>query len=261
MPEAALRKTVVITRPLAQATGLAQRVTAMGRRAVVFPLLDIAPLPDQKALLAVLANLEHFALVAFVSPNAISAAFSARPDWPLNVPLAVMGEGSRAALAALGVSDANANITRPGDVRRTDSQTLLAELDLAALKDRHVLILRGESGRELLADGLREAGVHVTQVAAYRRSAPVFDALRAAQLQALLATQNDWIITSSEALHYLLQMVEQLTGQEGLSKIHHQSIIVPHVRIAETAKKLGFCDVTLTGSGDEQLLAALQSQV
>lgn len=260
MPDAARPKTVVITRPLAQANGLAQRVTAIGRRAVIFPLLDIAALPDQTALQAVLAKLEQFALVAFVSPNAISAAFNARPDWPLTVPLAVMGEGSRAALADLGVTDANATIVRPGDVRRTDSQTLLAELDLAALKGRDVLILRGESGRELLADGLRAAGVRVTQVAAYHRSAPVFDAARAAQLQILIDSTNDWIITSSEALHYLSLMVEQLAGHAGLMKIQQQRLIVPHVRIAETAKILGFCTVTLTGSGDEQLLAALQSQ-
>jgi uroporphyrinogen-III synthase len=261
MPEPVRHKSVIITRPLAQAAGLARRVNAAGREAVIFPLLDIAPLQDQSALHAALATLEQYALVAFVSPNAIAAAFAVRPDWPLNVPLAVMGEGSRAALAALGVTDANARIIRPGDVRRTDSQTLLAELDLAALKGRQVLILRGESGRELLAEGLRAAGVQVTQVAAYRRSAPVFDAACAAQLQALLATDNDWLITSSEALLYLLHMVEQLAGEKGLLQMRQQNIIVPHIRIAETAKKLGFHDLTLTGSGDEQLLAALQSQV
>lgn len=258
MPQPA--RPVIVTRPLAQADGLARRVAAMGRDAIIFPLLDIAPLPDQSALQAALADLERYALVAFVSPNAINAAFAARAHWPLAVPLAVMGEGSRAALALLGVTDANAHIIRPGDAQRTDSQTLLAELDLAALKGHQVLILRGESGRELLADGLRSAGVHVTQVAAYRRSAPLFDAARAAQLQVLLETRNDWIITSSEALRYLLQMVEQAAGENGLIRIRQQTIIVPHVRIAETAKKLGFCDVTLTGSGDEQLLAALQSR-
>jgi uroporphyrinogen-III synthase len=35
---------------------------------------------------------------------------------------------------------------------------------------------------------------------------------------------------------------------------------VPHARIHETARALGFTRLTLTGSGDERLLAALQSQ-
>lgn len=261
MPEAVPGNPVIVTRPLAQASALARRIEALGRRAILFPLLDIGPLPDQAALKAALARLDQFALVAFVSPNAIAAAFAARPDWPLAVPLAVMGEGSRAALAERGVNDGNARILRPRDGRRTDSETLLAALDLPALKGREVLILRGESGREFLADGLRAAGVNVTQVAAYRRSAPALDAERTATLRALLDSANDWIITSSEALQYLLHMVARVAGDEGLAKIQDQSMIVPHVRIAESAKKLGFRTLTLTGSGDDQLIAALQSRV
>jgi uroporphyrinogen-III synthase len=40
--------------------------------------------------------------------------------------------------------------------------------------------------------------------------------------------------------------------------MQQQHLIVPHARIAETAN-LGFSKLTLTGSGDERLLAALQS--
>jgi uroporphyrinogen-III synthase len=250
---------VVITRPLAQADGMARRVTAMGRTAIIFPLLEIHPLADSAPLHAALAQLEDYALVAFVSPNAIGAAFAGRPDWPRQVPLAVMGEGSRQALAQLGLTDANAHIIRPGDARRTDSQTLLAQLDLPALKGRQVLILRGESGRELLADALRAAGVDVVQVAAYRRSAPKLDAARRALLLSLLEAEHDWIITSSEALRYLLDMVRALAGADGVMKMQQQSIIVPHLRIHETAQNLGFVDLTLTASGDEHILAALQS--
>src|SRR4051794_35899816 len=57
---------VVITRPAPQAASLAERLTALGREAVVFPLLDIQPLPDQSALRAALADVSGYALVAFV---------------------------------------------------------------------------------------------------------------------------------------------------------------------------------------------------
>src|SRR6476620_4981292 len=89
---------VVITRPAAQATALARRVAAAGHEAVVFPLLAIDPLPDQSALRAALADVSPYALVAFVSPNAIDAACAIRKAWPREVTLAVVGEGSRAAL-------------------------------------------------------------------------------------------------------------------------------------------------------------------
>ena len=253
---------VVVTRPLAQAIALQQKILALGRRAVVFPLLEILPLADNVALDAALARLELFALVAFVSPNAIDASFARRADWPAVVPLAVMGEGSRQALAAHGVTHATHCIHYPRDPDRTDSQTLLAVLDPAKLAGQEVLILRGETGRELLGDSLRAAGARVTQVAAYRRVAPIPDAAGKALLVRLLTEGSEWIITSSEALQVLIDMVQGLPEETGISvvRLKQQKLIVPHVRIAETAQSLGFYNVLRTASGDERILAALQFQ-
>ncbi|MES2015900.1 MAG: uroporphyrinogen-III synthase [Pseudomonadota bacterium] len=255
MPDA-----VIITRPQAQAGALAQQVAALGRPVVLLPLLEIYPLADQSALAATLSDLARYALVAFVSPNAIDAAFAHLPAWPAGVALAVLGEGSRAALARHGVDSSNATIISPRDAARSDSENLLQSLDLAALAGREVLIVRGESGRELMADGLREAGAIVTTVAAYRRSVPVLTPALRAQLQDLLARDNDWIITSSEALRGLLALVDQLDQPAAVAKMQQQHVIVPHARIAETAKTLGLARLTLCGSGDERLLAALQSR-
>jgi uroporphyrinogen-III synthase len=249
---------VVITRPIEQAQPFAQRVATLGRNAIVFPLLEIHPLPDDAPLRAALAELNGYSLVAFVSPNAIDATFGIVRNWPRNVALAVMGEGSRIALARHGLTSANAHIISPLDPARTDSETLLEALDLQALAGKRILIVRGETGRELLADALCGAGMDVVQVAAYRRNAPVLDRVRRKQLAQLLRSENDWIITSSEALRNLIQMVEQVSSDDGVAKILQQKIIIPHVRIEETARGLGFRHITLTGSGDEQLLAALQ---
>ncbi|WP_136419335.1 uroporphyrinogen-III synthase [Herbaspirillum sp. ST 5-3] len=249
---------VVVTRPLAQARQLARRIVEQGREAVVFPLLDIQPLPDQSKLKAVLDDLASYAMVAFVSPNAIDAAFSILKEWPKEVAIAVMGEGSKLALANHGLTSTNANIISPIDPHRTDSQTLLEVLDLEALRGKRVLIVRGETGRELLADALRDQGVQVEQIAAYRRAAPVLDQPAREQLLRLLDCEGDWIITSSEALRILADMVRGLAGDQGVVKLQQQRLIVPHARIAENARMLGFVKLTQTGSGDEQLLAALQ---
>ncbi|OWW22013.1 uroporphyrinogen-III synthase [Noviherbaspirillum denitrificans] len=251
---------VVITRPQAQAEPLAQKFSALGRKAVVFPLLDILPLPDQSALKAALADVGSYAMVAFVSPNAIDAAFAHIDRWPSHVALAVVGEGSKTALARHGLTPANATIYCPVDPHRTDSQTLLEALDLDALRGKRAMILRGETGRELLADALRDHGVLVDQVAAYRRAGPVLDDAKTAILLRLLDEGADWVITSSEALRYLLQMVRDAAGESGVVKMQQQRLVVPHVRIAETAHSLGFNDVLQTASGDEPLLAALQFQ-
>ena len=252
--------TIVITRPLAQAEGLRRRITALGRETILFPLLEIQPLPDQTALKQTLNDLDHYALIAFVSPNAIDAAFVTRPDWPHDIALAVMGEGSRLRLATYGINEAETRIFYPRDTERTDSQTLLAELDLDDLRSKRVLIIRGETGRELLGDALRAAGVQVETVAAYRRVAPKLDASVLSELKHLLYGHNEWIVTSSEALRVLLQMVSQLEEVEDVAKMQQLKILVPHARIAETAHQLGFRNIVLTRSGDDGLIAALQSQ-
>ncbi|WP_296001314.1 uroporphyrinogen-III synthase [Rugamonas sp.] len=268
--------TVVITRPLAQARPLAARVAALGRTVELLPLLEISPLADPAPLRAALAALGDYALVAFVSPNAIDAAFAHIARWPAGVTLAVLGEGSRAALAAHGVTPDNAHIVSPADGAHSDSEHLLQTLDLAALRGRRVLIVRGESGRELMTDGLRAAGADVAVVAAYRRDVPQLTPALSATLQRLLAQQNDWIITSSEALRGLMLLLEELACRQAdaaprqsgvpaqdatVAKMQRQHLIVPHARIAETAYKFGFTRLTLTGSGDERLLAALQSHL
>ena len=252
--------TVVITRPLAQAGTLARQVEALGREAVLLPLLEIFPLADQSELKRTLANLNRYALVAFVSPNAIEAAFAHIGRWPDGVAIGVLGEGSRAALARHGLDAACATIISPQDASRSDSENLLQTLDLAALQGREVLIVRGESGRELMADGLRAAGALVTTVAAYRRSVPALTPALKQQLLCLLEGDNDWIITSSEALRGLLALVAGLGSADAVAKMQQQHLIVPHARIGETARTLGLTRLTLCGSGDERLLAALQSR-
>ncbi len=227
---------VVITRPRAQADALAQQVSALGRQVEVLPLLEIFPLPDQSALAATLADLPRYTMVAFVSPNAIDAAFAHISAWPREVTLAVLGEGSRAALARHGLTDANATIVSPLDAARS------------------------ESGRELMADGLRAAGAIVTTVAAYRRSVAQLTTALRERLTRLLAGPNDWIITSSEALRGLLALVDELGDVDLVSKMQQQHLIIPHARIAETAAALGLTRITLCGSGDERVLAALQSR-
>lgn len=251
---------VVITRPLAQAEPLARAVAALGREPVVLPLLEIDALPDQSQLQGTLAGLAGYALVAFVSPNAIDAAFAHIGGWPAGVAIAVVGEGSRAALARHGLGAHNATIYSPGDGDTSDSEGLLRTLDPATLAGRPVLIVRGESGRDLMAESLAAAGARVSTVAAYRRRPPAPTAAFAARLRALLAEPNDWIVTSSEALRGLMVLVRELDPDTGVVKLQQQHLIVPHARIAETARALGLERLTLTGSGDARLLAALQSR-
>jgi len=249
---------VILTRPIAQAEPLASRIRALGREVEVLPLLEISPLPDQAPLHNALASLASYQLVAFVSPNAIDAAFAHIPAWPQGLQAAVVGEASRLALIARGVPQGQ--IASPADPAHSDTEHLLQALDLPALRGARVLIVRGESGRELMADSFRAAGAEVAVLPAYRRAVPRLTPALAERLTALAATPADWIITSSEALRGLVGLLKELNKLTIVASLQHHHLIVPHSRIAETARNLGFPNVTLTGSGDERVLAALQSR-
>lgn len=251
---------VVITRPLAQAQPLAQQVATLGRAAVIFPLLEIAPVADREALCQVLAELEHYAMVVFVSPNAIDAAFSCIAAWPPQVAIGIVGDGSRLALQRHGVDAGNARIYAPANSERMDSEELFKALDVDSLRGQRVLIVRGQAGRDFLTDMLRATQVQVEHVTAYQRSQPQMDAAKLAQLRGLIDAGSDWIVTSSEALRNLLDMTTDGLGVEYVVKLQRNKIVVSHQRIAETARSLAFSHVTMTGSGDERLIAALQSR-
>jgi uroporphyrinogen-III synthase len=125
---------------------------------------------------------------------------------------------------------------------------------------RPVLIVRGQAGRDFLSEALQQQGVEVELLTAYRRLAPELDAQNRLQLLDLLDGGADWVITSSEALRNLKDDVEQVAGNSGWERIQRATVIVPHVRIAETAKNMGFQHVILTASGDEALVTAIQSR-
>ncbi|AZU55335.1 fused uroporphyrinogen-III synthase HemD/membrane protein HemX [Ralstonia pseudosolanacearum] len=254
---------VIVTRPRAQAPMLVAALERHGLRTLQFPLLDIAPTPNLDDLRAALADPSRYALVVFVSPNAVQQAFAAMPEgfrWPQDVPAAVVGPASAQALAAHGVAAPTYRVIRPdshADDARQDSEALYASLDVATLSGREVLIVRGNGGREWLADRLREAGVAVRTVEAYRRSVPVPDAAAWAALREVLAGRHAWTLTSSEAARNLDSLARASLSAAEVEALYAAPCFAPHARIVEQAQSLGFRDVTLTGAGDDRLLAGV----
>lgn len=259
--------TIVVTRPLAQAECLAAELHVKGLATQCFPLLEITPVSDAGPLQAALAKLESFALVVFVSPNAIEHALAhlQRP-WPAAVPIAVVGPGSVRALAKRGIVAPAVRIYFPSasaaGVVRYDSEALLATLveqgmDASRLQGKPVLLIRGNGGRELLSAQLRRLGAELTVVEAYRRMPPQPDAEAWQAIRALLARPHAWLLTSSEAVRNLMILAEDALPAEELAKLRQSKAFAPHARIVESAREMGFENVCLTGAGDDQLLEAV----
>ncbi|MEA3119263.1 MAG: uroporphyrinogen methyltransferase / synthase, partial [Paraburkholderia sp.] len=168
--------TVVLTRPAGQSAGLAARLAGDGIATFEFPLIEIADAGDDSPLVAAFASLKAYALVVFVSPNAIDRALAGMDGrWPGSVPVGAVGPGSVAALARHGIAAPAYEIICPAGADggsaaaaasddasvRFDSESLWASLEAkfgaTGFQGRRVLIVRGDGGREWLADRLREA--------------------------------------------------------------------------------------------------------
>lgn len=240
---------IVITRPLGQATHLAEALAERGAHPVLFPVLAIAPIDDATPLLEVARRLEQFDLAVFVSPNAVHHALSAilsRRAWPAGLPAATVGKSSERELARYGI----AQVIAPSD--RFDSEALLELPPLRTMTGKRVIIFRGDGGRELLGETLAARGAQVEYLSCYRRSRPALDPAPLLKLWSD-GTLDAMTVTSSEGLRNLHAMVGKL-GQAWLKKT---PTFVPHARIAEQATALGLQSVILTGPGDAGLLDGL----
>ena len=246
-------RTIAVTRPRAQCGPLAAAIAAEGGSPLVFPLLEIAPAADPRPLAAAATALSGYALAVFISPNAVDHALPvilAHGPWPAGVLPAAVGQGTVRALAAQGVAGCVA------PTERFDSEALLALPELAAVRvaGRRVAIFRGDGGRELLGDTLRERGAAVDCVTCYRRSGPaggaeeLLSAWRAGRLDAIA-------VSSSEGLRHLVGLLDA----GGRACLAATPLFVPHARIADTARDLGLGRVVLTGPADAGILEALRA--
>ncbi len=250
---------IVVTRPAHQGRRLCESITAAGGQALSFPLLTIRPVDPSghERLLTALAQIVAgvFDLVVFVSPNAIEQTFDALvqtgKSWPSFLRVAVVGKGSESALAERGIR--SECVIAPE--YRFDSEGLLALPALGSVHGWRVLILRGDGGRELIANTLRERGATVELLTCYHRDAPEKNTARA-RLRALWRDEGGvdaLTLTSSEGLRHL----HALTAPEDQSYLRAIPLFLPHARIAQQALELGLGHLILTEAGDDGLMAGL----
>ena len=249
---------VLVTRPQPQADRWTERLRSVGIAASPLPLIAIADAPDPAAVAAAWAGLPQRRLAVFVSPNAVAKFFDHRPvgmAWPEATHAASIGPGTTEALAQHGVP-ADRIVEPAADSTQFDSEALWQRLGVAS-RDWHgasVLMVRGNGGRDWLADRLRERGAHVDAVAAYARVAPRFegDVLKTLNVALAAPAEHVWLLSSSEAVDHLQRAVPHATWQAARG-------IATHPRIAERAEALGFGRVHACAAGFDAVRACLQS--
>lgn len=142
-------RSVVVTRPKAQASALAARLRDLGARVVEAPSIRPEPLDF------VVPDLDDVDLLVLSSPNGAARFFAAlrasgRDARALaGTRVAVIGPGTADAVRAFGVE--------PDLVPKKAVGESLAEL-VAGLEVRHALVVRARGGRDVVRAALAEAG-------------------------------------------------------------------------------------------------------
>jgi uroporphyrinogen-III synthase len=241
---------ILITRPAAQAAGLAARVAASGGLPILFPAIEIAAPTDTAALSRAIDELPDHDLAIFISPTSVERAWplilERHRGWPGPVTPAAVGPASARGLAGCGVD----NVLTADD--GADSESLLALDVFQQVRGKRILIVRGEGGRELLADTLRERGATVDYAECYRRvrpdadAAPLLQRWRSGDIAAVT-------VTSREVFANLVNLL----GEAGAPLLKQTPLFAPHPRIAEAASAWGVVDTIAAPPGDAGLVSAM----
>jgi uroporphyrinogen-III synthase len=242
---------LIVTRPAAQAALWVRDLQGLGCAAQALPLIGIEALADTAPLRAAWLALPRYALVMFVSANAVAHFFAAATGpWPAAVRAGATGPGTAAALRAAGVPS-TLLVEPAADATRFDSEALWAQVAHEDWSGRQALVVRGEDGRDWWADTLRGRGAIVDFVAAYRRLAPQPDAAGLA----LLAQARDepaahlWLFSSSEAVAHLQALAPGADWSRSAA-------LATHPRIAAAARAAGFGRVDVTAPAPEAVAQA-----
>ena len=239
--------TPLILRPEPQATHFASLLRQAGHTPVVTPLLSMLPGAGLPELSHQLASAE---LVIAISAAAVEQADAALDTsgthWPDKSYLAV-GNATAAAWQTCGVS-----AHYPDDAR---SEGILTLPELANIQGKPLLILRGNGGREYLAEQLRLRGAIVSYCECYQRH---WLALDGAQQFAIWHTAgvDSVMITSGELLNRLLTLLPQSASEW----LHNLTLIVPSTRVADLVKAAGLPPPRLAANATQAaMLAALET--
>ncbi len=230
---------VLVTRPREQAQRWVRELASFGVTAHALPLIDIGDAAETAPVVQAWRHIASQTLVMFVSANAVQRFFALRPahvTWPQALRAASTGPGTTAALREAGV--ASAQIVAPADDGPFESEALWQRLVHEPWQGAQVLVVRGEQGRDWLAEQWREKGATVHFVNAYRRMLPQWhdaDALCCDEAIAKPAATL-WLFSSSEA-------VANLRSLRPSANFSSAQALCTHDRIAEAARAIGFVQV------------------
>jgi uroporphyrinogen-III synthase len=247
---------VLLTRPAQESAALTETLAQQGIYSSSMPLLVIEALAETAEQRAAIAQLPSYCAVIVVSKPAARFGLQLlaryQPQPVAEQAWFTVGAATADILSAYGLS---VSYPAKGD----DSEALLdlprLQQVLAATASARVLIMRGDTGRELLGERLRGQGVQVDYLPLYRRLLPhyppkaLLERVRSERL-------NGLVVSSGQGFVHLCE----LAGADW-PVLARLPLFAPSPRVAEMARAAGAQSVVdCRGASAAALLAALQAQ-
>jgi uroporphyrinogen-III synthase len=157
---------VLVTRPRERAEELCFLLEDEGAEVLSVPLLELRPPEDPRPLASAAEHIQRYKWVVFASPSAVEALMEAlreagTADRLRRVKVAAVGPRTARAAESFGLEVA-------AEPEEGTGEALFQLIKDALQPGDEVLLPAAEEGRREMEDGLREAGVLVTRVTAYR---------------------------------------------------------------------------------------------
>ena len=237
--------TVLITRPSNQVDTLRREIESGGAKVLSLPLIEIKALNGVQAIQNLkdkVLQLDCYQSLIFVSNNAVSFGGEVInnywPQFPLKVDVIAAGPTTAEAASerfACEVIQPTSGMT---------SEDILRLPQLQDVSEKKIGIVRGQGGRELLADTLRERGAIVDYLEAYSRT-PI-DYTSADFCNRLLeAGVNVLTVNSGESLDRLTHLLV-----DNRKKLQQLNLLVPSQRVGRQAENAGYQQVHSASGAD-----------
>lgn len=282
---------VIVTRPATQAcawcTALQTRLLP-SRACHALPLITIAPIHDttlRQGLQQYWHALHSYYAAMFVSPAAVQHFFALCTDAAMRwhttrIRAWAVGPGTRLALLQAGVHASRID-SPPATAAQFDSEALWQQVGTQLTRGLHggkkILLIRGDeplqaptrapkapavfapttatpagSGRNWLGQVIQQTGVVLDSVAVYHRQLPQWSADERQAARRLADQPAIWLFSSSAAVHNLAQLLPATPWAEAIA-------LATHPRIADSALRQGFKQVSVTRPTLENIVQSLQS--